>query len=181
MIRYNRSYEHDLLLLGWYHELLISDDMPYTFMPSTKPLGAWMALMRQCHLYFQVDDKGIWWACWYEPAYGGVMYAMWCRSDRRKSRDNVALTMQALEEGLREWGTVFGITKQAALLELHRRLGYTIVGDVPGLWEGGSAWLVVLTPATFAEGVFYGWWQKRKQPERRSVEQHGPALVQPDA
>lgn len=177
MILYERTYEQDLLMLGWYHELLTSDDMPYTFMPSTKPLSRWFGLFRQCHLYYLADEKGIWWACWYEPAYGGVMYSMWCRADRRKSRENVALTMQALEAGLAEWGTVFGITKQATLLELHRRLGYTIVGDVPGLWEGGSAWLVVLTPSTFAEGDFYGWWQKRKQSKCRSTERDGACVV----
>ena len=162
MIYYERTFEHDALMLGWYHELIQSGDMDLTFMPSTRPLSRWFALFRDCHLYFQVDEKGIWWACWYEPAYGGAMYAMWCRTDRRKSRQHVANTMQALEAGVQRWGTLFGLTKQDDLLELHRRLGYTIVGDVPGLWEGGSAWLVVLTPATFAEGVFYGWWQKRK-------------------
>lgn len=170
MIYYNRSFEHDALLLQWYQELLRSGDIDITFMPSSKPLGTWINLFRTAHLWFDADERGIWWAGWFEPAYGGVMYAMWCRADRRKSICNVEHTMEALEGALAAWGTVFGITKQPALLEVHRRLGYTIVADIPGLWESGSAWLVVLTADGFTKGDFHGWWQKRKRTRNRQPE-----------
>lgn len=166
MILYNRSFEHDALMLKWYQELLQTGDFDVTFMPSAKPLSRWLGIFRSCQLVFDCDEAGIWWAGWFEPTFGGAMYAMWCRKDKRHTIANTAHTLLALESGLVNWPVIFSLTIQPHLIEAQSRLGYNVVGEVPGLWEERSAWLLVLTRNNFEQGAFYGWWRKKREQQR---------------
>lgn len=156
MIAYQHTFEQDALLLTWYQELIQSGDMVVTFMPSSYPLSKWFEVFRTAELVYEADEKGIWWAAWVEPSFGISMYSMWCRTDKRRSLRNATNTKKALHAALTLRGTVFGVTCQPSLLELHRRMGYTVVGEVPGLWEGRPAWLVSLTREGFEKGCFHG-------------------------
>ena len=45
--------------------------------------------------------------------------------------------------------TILGITKQEDLLDLHRKLGYVIMGPVPNLFDDDEAWIMYLTQESF--------------------------------
>lgn len=167
MIHYNHSFVHDELMFRWYQDLLRSGEIETTFMPRAHALSGWFAVFQApTELWFASDEQGIWWAGWVEPSYGGVFFGLWIRKDKRLGP--VALpafhhTMTVLDLATQHYPAVYGITKQPALLDPHRHLGYTVMEPaIAGLWGNDPAWLVVLTRAQFTKGRAYGRWWRRQ-------------------
>jgi hypothetical protein len=46
---------------------------------------------------------------------------------------------------------LIGVTKQANLLPIHRKVGYTVLGPVPHLFDGQEATIMYLTRRAFRE------------------------------
>lgn len=165
MIYYRPGLDHDNLLCGWYTRMVLDGDLANTFLPSSHCVSKWLGVMQAPNeLVFEADNHGIWWAAWFAPSAGSVYTGLWIRRDRRQSgKQMVRLTLDALDTALRGWPVVLTITKQIALLEPQRRLGYTFVGKVPQVWAGEPVWLSALTRESFEKGSHYGWWRRQRQ------------------
>jgi len=152
MICYDRSAPHDLALAAWWARLQATGDLDRTFLPSMRPLGAFLSYWRtNVVLYFDVDADGLTCAAWLEPVMSDAFYSLWLRQDKRQSKASLAFIRATLELGLSKWPVLLGMTRQPALLDGHRKLGYTVLADIPHLWNGDTVYLVALTQSSYTE------------------------------
>ena len=97
-----------------------------------------------------VGENGIEIAFWLEYYMGTAMIGLWIHPEKRHSVGSVRKVLRMykyiFDSGLR---SVIGITKQPELLAEHERLGYTVLGMIPGIYGGEDGWLVVLTAEDF--------------------------------
>jgi len=152
LVQYDASAEHDALLARWWVKLTTDGDLERLFCPSHHTLAPIMRMMQRPNaMLFAADSGGIWWAMWFEPLMGSVCAGVWVARERRGCRQAVRLALDAHERVLQKSPTVMGVTCQERLLRLYERMGYTVLGRVPGLWDGAEmdAWLVMLTRPAF--------------------------------
>jgi len=141
----------DLRLIHWWLRMRKDGDLDLTFLSSAHTLSGFMELWKTNELAYEYDDDGMTMAFWLTRYMGTAMVGLWIRSDKRKHIPTLRSVMQAyqfvFDNGLL---SIFGVTKQEDLLDEHRKLGYTVLGEVPGLWDGNqSGWIVVLTADAF--------------------------------
>lgn len=145
----SRNVDHGMLLARWWAELHENKELLKTFSSEALPLPGFYKTFENAILSFEADEKGIWFACWCVPSLSGAFFSLWIAKRKRKSKAAYRLTMKCYKEALAIWPVLMGITKQQALLEEHKKLGYEIVGRIPYVWDGDEAWLVVLTQEKF--------------------------------
>lgn len=157
----------DMLIAAWWTMLRDLGELDRTVLDSAHTLGGFYKLFDTCELIFESDEHGIWIAGWAERIMSGVMFGLWVRPDKRGKPSTVSKLLDIYDLIFSQGACVImGITKQPKLLPAHAKLGYNLLGKVPGLWAGHDAWIVMLTPEEF-----YGRWRKRKgwsKPEQNS-------------
>lgn len=152
MIVYNRSTEHDLLLARWWAILCETGELRTTFAKSIESLSSFYALFHPPSvLLFFTDANGIWLAAWFESVLSGAFMGLWSRQDKRKSRSAFRAVLSIYRQALVTWPVLIGVTKQEKLIDQHQRLGYTLLGKIPCLFDGEDAFVLVLTKQTFRD------------------------------
>lgn len=165
MIAYDpHNSNHGTLLLHWYCHLVATGDMNRLFTHEAHALQDFLRVFEDKQLFFWCDDKGIYVAAWTAPCLGAVFFSLWIREDKRHSKQAYCCVCDAYDAVFHHWPTLMGLTKQKALLDEHVKMGYTIEGRIPQLWDGFDAWLVVLTKENY-----YG---HRSAASRRQKSQH---------
>ena len=150
MTIYEPSPAADALVAAWWAAVHRAGEFPQTVGPSLAPLSAFLAHFQPpTVLLYEADADGLWFAAWLEPAMSGAFLGLWVAPHRRRSRAALTAFESVLTMALGRCPVVFGITRQAKLLDAHTRLGYTILGEFPGLFFGETAWLLSLTRADF--------------------------------
>ena len=151
LFEYIPSLEHDGLLLQWWMRLVASGDISKCFMEDAKRLSRFYELLaRPTRVTFKVDAGGIWFVGWFCPILAGATFDMWVAPQRRKSKAFVEAMCEALEWGFDRWPVLIGVTAQENLLDDHERMGYTVVGPIPDLWDKGKmAWTMYVTRDSF--------------------------------
>jgi len=149
---YIGSADDDILVAQWWLRMSQDGDLPALFTRDSQTIGALYRIIgRPKVLVYDRDAAGIWFAMWAEPVLSGLFTGLWIRRGRRRSHEALALTLDTYAWYFTQVPVIFGITKQEKLLRPHRRLGYTILSRVAGLWDGDPAWIVELTRERFAE------------------------------
>ena len=150
MILYDYEYSHDLLLAQWWARMREAGEFGRIFTKDLRPLGSFLAYFRPPRsLVFLTDAQGMWFAAWFEPVMSGAFAGLWLRPDYRRKKAGLEAVKSALELGLKRWPVLIGVTRKQELLRAHERLGYTVLGEIPGLAEGEPTWIVVLTQEGF--------------------------------
>ena len=168
---YQQDTDHDAYLAYWWGLLKQSGDLDKLFTAGEQPLSSFMYGMRKpTELVFELVDNHIARAAYFSPMPVGCMAGMWIESSHRADRASWEFVKLVLKQALATWPFLVGITRQPALLDAHRRLGYTISNEIPHAWGEHSIWLVTLTPAAFEEALTHGT-QSRQE---RSGGQTGP-------
>lgn len=151
MQKYRGTAAEDLGVAAWWVRMERDGDLPVLFCQSHQTLGALYGLIREPNgMIYEADSRGIWFAMWFEQVMGTVFAGAWCAREKRHTRAGLFAFVEAYYQALAVTPTVMGVTKQERLLAPHRRLGYTVLAEVPGLWDGERAWLVMLTREGFA-------------------------------
>lgn len=168
--RYMGTILDDRLLAGWFGRLHLDGDWANCFMQPPGGIGWFYAyFQRDVQLWYVKDelDGELLLAGWFEPMHmGGAFFSLWVHPAHRRSRRMLQAYGELLEYALERTHIILGITKQEHLLDAHRKMGYTVVGQVPGLWGLEAAWLVSLTKAQL-DGGYYG--HGRRREERRTL------------
>ena len=142
--------EADLLMAQWWLRMRDDGDLAKVFLRSAHTLSGFWDCWRNVDLMLEVDDKGIYIAMWMEYYMGTGILGLYVRPDKRHSigaiRNVLRLYKYIFDAGLK---TVIGITKQETLLPMHERLGYTVLGMVPGIYGGEDGYIVTLTAEDF--------------------------------
>lgn len=151
MLLYDRSATHDSLVLQWYGTMLIEGEFDLTFTKSLKSPSRFLShFSSSATLAFEVDDRSIWFAFWYEPLMSGTCIGLWIRGDKRQSKTAYRLLCHALDCTIRAFPVVLAVTR-ARLVDPLRSLGFAWLGMIPSLWDGQAAYVFVLTPDLWKE------------------------------
>lgn len=153
MYRYEPGPDMDLAVAGMWSRMRADGDLDTLFPKDSQGLASLYDLIRgpSRGLLFEADaTEGIWLAMWFEQVMGVAFSGLWIARPRRATRPALRSLLITYEQALRWFPAILGVTKQEDLLRPHRRLGYQVLGQIPGIWDGGPAWLVMLTRSGFA-------------------------------
>jgi hypothetical protein len=148
------NHEDSMRLLHWWMELASSGEILDLVFPDTTTLAPFMGMFQtgRCRLAFSLDENDrIQAAIWGEPIAPGIGFvSFWARKAMRHTKEGVAFTIKAYKLAFELLDAVQGVTKQDALLQVHKKLGYKVLGKFPKLWGGVEpAYLVMLTKEDF--------------------------------
>lgn len=148
---YTPGPDADIQIAQWWLRMRDDGDLDKTFLASAHCLSGFMDIWKNTDLMVEIDDSGIYVAMWCQRFMGAGMLGLWVRTDKRHSvgavRSVLRMYRAVFDSGT---GSIVGITKQPQLLEEHERLGYRVLGEVPGLWDAqNSGFVVVLTADDF--------------------------------
>lgn len=139
-----------VLLQKWYIDL-VGDSTEFKLL-FAKPLRNLAALASHItnpanRFFYEADGKGIWLAVWLTPFLtNGIEFGAWIRKDKRGTRQALRAIDEAYEQTLEKFPTLIGITRQYPKLhELHLKLGYELVGEFPGVFDGETVWMYRMT------------------------------------
>ncbi len=146
MYRYDPGPDHDLAVAGMWCRMQRDGDLPGLFTRDSRNLASMLAMIQPPKvMLFEADDRGIWLAVWGEQVLNSLFTGLWIAKERRGTPGALRSLLTIHSEILRVFPTLMGVTCQPRLLAPHRRLGYNVLGEVPGMWDGNPAWLVMLT------------------------------------
>ena len=151
MCPYKPSPESDVLLLHWWLHLKDIHELESTFGKEADSLSAFYALFRGADrlLMYDVDEDGIAIAFLVSPVMSGAFVTVWVSEKHRQSRAALAGLELCYEGALEQYPVLLGITRQERLLAVHERWGYTVLGKVPGVFDGYDGWIVMLTEQSY--------------------------------
>ena len=147
---YVPGHDTDALVAIWWETMAQDGDLDDLFFGASRTLsGLFRLIQPPGAMLYEIDAKGIWFAMWFEGMLSGAAAGAWVRTERRRTKACLDAFLAAWEQALIAFPVILGVTRQEKLLREHTRLGYTVLGEVPELWEGRSAWVVVLTRPAF--------------------------------
>ena len=141
MIVYQPSAEADALLLQMYIKLSQAGELGSVFLPANLSLSRFYQIFQPPTVLLMDanEDLGLWFAMWVEPIGSGAFVGVWVDPAKRQSSDTLLNVVRAHRLFLVECEVLIAATSQQRLLEPFKRLGYTTVGCIPGLWGTGDA------------------------------------------
>ena len=154
---YQATPQEDISIFEWWREISATPDgdLYKAFPQSTWALSSFYSLFRSPRVLLYVEDSnGIWFTVWMERLEAAVVFSSWVRESMRGTRAHYRTAKLSYEIAFEMSSTLIGITKRPELLKLHEKIGYTILGSVPKLFDGqDDAWIVVLTKDAFQKGA----------------------------
>lgn len=152
MIVYEQTLECDLLIAALWGRINRSGDLERLLPISARTPSAFFSVLAPPTVtVLECDDQGPWFCAWSKPEMSGGTFGLWIAPERRSSPKTLRLLLDTLERFLTLYPVLFSITKQEGLLKGHERLGYTVHGPIPHLFDGEPAWFVYLTREGFSE------------------------------
>lgn len=149
LIEYVPCPMHDILMFQWFGAICHTGEVRKLFLPYLWTISKFLEHLVKLPCVFKTDDNGIWFWASYAPMLSGAQFDMWIRKDKRHTKACVEAMGEALERGFQHWPVLIGLTTQENLLDAHKRMGYSVVGKVPSLWEGQDVWVMHVTKESF--------------------------------
>lgn len=150
LIEYVQCPLHDVAMLQWYGQLCAAGDIGIVIPRDVYTLSKFFEYLQPLKVVFKGDDAGIWFVGIFTSMFVGAQFDMWVRPERRKGKAWVEAMCETLEWGFAKWSTLIGLTSQENLLDDHVRMGYTVAGKVPHLWDGTKdLWIMYVTKESF--------------------------------
>lgn len=153
LFQYTATAPEDILVARWWSRMFADGDVDRLFTRDARTLAGLLRIIAPPKVMFYAADANgdLWYAAWFEQLFSSLVAGMWIRRDRRSAPGALAAWLETLHAALEVSPTVLGITKHVNLLRSHRKIGYTVLGSVPGMWDGEDAWVVMLTREAFAK------------------------------
>ncbi len=154
MTIYTPSIESDLLLLNWYMDLGSGPDFEAAFSAELAPCASFMSAMSKTLLVYEADERGIWAAAWFDRQMSAGLTGIWIREDMRHWNTGVRFLADAFEFGLERFPVLIAITRSNKILEkAMTSFGWTVMGEIPWLWDGEGASVTWVDSARFNAAV----------------------------
>lgn len=153
---YSQSSTEDLIMLRWWMHLSETGDINRLMLPEARRLSSFLNTFKlPTTLIYSLDsENNICSAFWasqvdgvskHRAAYCGV----WTRADLRGRRFQFDFNLFAYTFTFEFYDALLGMTWQQDLLDLHQKLGYSIVGCIPNLHDEDFVYIVHLTREAF--------------------------------
>jgi hypothetical protein len=151
LTEYEPTALNDSLMLMWWARLLADGDLEKVFQRDACKASTFFELLQAPRkvVFKTKTDYGVWFAAAMSPAFDGVYFDMWVAKEFRAGKGWLQAMEEALLYAFDRWPILIGVTSQENLLDGHRRLGYTVVGMIPKLWNEQDAWLMYITKESF--------------------------------
>lgn len=154
---YSQSPAEDIIMLRWWMHLTETGDINRLMLPDARRLSPFLNVFKwPLVLIYSLDANNqinnAFWAApndntsEYKTAYCG----MWCRADGRGKRRQLDFTIFVYTFAFEFYEAILGMTWQPDLLDIHQKLGYSIVGCVPKLYDEDFLYIVHLTREAFS-------------------------------
>lgn len=151
---YHPNRENDLEIVRWWVRLERDGDLDRLMLEGGRTISDLFRMVAgpsKALLFAHTPEDGIWFAMWFEPCLQGAFCGAWLAKDKRGTRQGVYAFLDAWTWALVAWPVVIGVTKQPNLLPIHRKVGYTVLGAIPDLFDGQEATVMYLTRQAFRE------------------------------
>lgn len=149
---YTPGVSEDLLLLDWWVLLGRTRELETVFSAFTTALGGFMRCWAPpAILIYEVDEQGIWAACWLDPIHSGAFYGLWIRADKRRTKSGLKFVVESLEYALTRAPVLISLTRDESLFNQTIHLGFTpLQGTIPWVLDGDDAHIAYMTSREFA-------------------------------
>lgn len=153
--------DEDLMILRWWMKLHESGDMERLIIPDSHNLKGFFGVFAQpTALIYQVLKGEITHAGWYKPVEGTAKtrnaYAgLWCSDTIRGTRTQGHALVTTYTLAFEFYDAILGLTWQKDLLEEHEKMGYTVVGCIPNMYDKPYCYQVHLTRDNFFKSRVY--------------------------
>lgn len=151
MQAYQGFPEEDVLLVGWWNQMVRDGELDSTLGPRYLALSQFFAAFRApATLFYETDGPlGIALACWLDPSpLSGAFVGLWIhpawRRQRRAAKTAVAMLLTAFQH--LQVPVLLFATDRPDVAKLHRHVGAVSMGCVPELYGGSLAYVSYLTP-----------------------------------
>lgn len=144
---YISTPDTDIILADLWAKMRHAGDLQRLFTKDSQSLSAFYKIMAKptVLLWHVADPGGVWSASWFSPCMNGCFVGTWIAPSHRKKKAGLAAILEAYHQAFQHYDVLLGISKQEKMLDEMARLGYAVLGRVPHLWDGESAWVVMLT------------------------------------
>lgn len=157
MKTYTPGTVDDIGLFTWWGEMQRDGSIATAFAPSLYALAPFVRTMTMHagSVQYEADERGWYAVTWLTPVMGGLSLGLWLREDVRggKSEKHDAafnLLIETIHGALGAFPVVLCFTTQPRVVELVKGLGFSHMGQVPGLWEGEACDTLYITRDAFA-------------------------------
>ena len=151
ILRYEAGPDMDLAVAGMWSRIKAEGDLETIFPRDGQGLSDMYRLLTGPNkgMFFEADSVlGIWVAIWYEQVMGVLYIGVWVARDRRHRRA-LKTILHIFEIALKSFPAMLAVTKQRSIVHLFGRLGGEMLGEVPGMWDGEPAYLLMVTRQGF--------------------------------
>lgn len=163
---YSWQPPEDTLLLRWWLTLNETGDLTRLFISDAHRLPDFYRVFSYptALLYSLSEESEIDNAFWLTPADNTSKYrvaysGMW--SATRGGRKQLQFAALAYPLAFEFYSAILGMTWQPELLDIHTKLGYTIVGCIPYMHDQPFVYIVHLTKEAYLASRFYSVSQRR--------------------
>ena len=153
---YSQNPTEDLIMLRWWMCLSETGDINKLVLPETRRLPAFLATFKfpTAFIYSLDSANDICSAFWTSPVDGiskhrAAYCGIWTRIDLRGKRFQFDFNLFVYTFAFEFYDALLGMTWQQDLLDLHQKLGYSIVGCIPNLHDEDFVYIVHLTHKAF--------------------------------
>ncbi|MCH7759809.1 hypothetical protein IIA15_00185 [candidate division TA06 bacterium] len=143
---YQGSSNQDLFIAQWWAKIQTNGELKMTFSSNCYALSGFFSLFQKPNvLTFDVDQKGLWFAAWFEPVMSSAFMGLWVDKRKRGTISSWKNFERVVSEGLSNFSSIMGVTKQEKLVAQHKKIGYTELGVIPGIFDGEDGFILLLT------------------------------------
>ncbi len=153
---YSQNPAEDLIMLRWWMRLSETGDINKLMLPEARRLSAFLNTFKlPVTLIYSLDSANdVCSAFWASPVDGiskhrAAYCGVWTRTDLRGKRFQFDFNLFAYTFAFEFYDALLGTTWQQDLLDLHQKLGYSVVGCIPNLHDEDFIYIVHLTREAF--------------------------------
>lgn len=142
--------QHGIVLTDWYFKLDQSGELKKTFESKSESIATFMQTFQEpVHLFFSMDENGLWFAFWFFPFLRGSMVSTWVRSDRRRNESTMQLYVQSFNQLFTVNPFVSAVIKNTDILKIVKSLGFRIAGPIDGMFGDNPGWFAYMNKNDF--------------------------------
>lgn len=151
---YNWTHDEDMLFLRWWMELMETGEIKKIMDPLSQRLPKFYeAFAYPTPVLYALDVHGrIEFVSWLRDAASqqqSIFMGNWVRSNLRGRKRHLRLIRVTYELAFSLYENVLGLTWQPALLKLHQKIGYNVIGNIPDYMGQKLVYLLRLNKQDF--------------------------------